>query len=366
MNLIFDGNYLFYKTLFIFGGYSSGSSLLDSKKDQDMFIRKVATDFSYSVRTFGNPDRIIFTVDSRSWRKEVLIEDGKYKSNREEKDSKINWDAFYSCINEFTEILKSKKVIVSKQERAEGDDLMHLWSDSFYQKGMDSVIISGDQDMYQCIKFDGTNFVTVYNPNSKSRKLAVSSGFQEWINKEDHDIFDASTYMNRNKDVIQDVARQCSVEVVDPKYLIFEKVITGDSGDTVPSVWTWKKGDRVYRITPNKASRIYEILNLTKKVEDVFDLPNRAEEISNAISVACSQSPSADAIKERLERNLKLVFLDSRVIPQDIQDTFSRTFEDSWNKKELGVQVYDMKSFLQGTRFVTDGKSFESDFFSSF
>ncbi len=252
MNIIFDGNYLFYKTLFIFGGYSKGTTLLNTKKEQEMFMRKVATDFSYSVRTFGSPDRIIFTVDSRSWRKEVLIEDGKYKSNRDDKDSKINWDAFYSCIGEFTEILEKKKVIVSKQDRAEGDDLTYLWSDRFYQEGLDSVIITGDQDMYQCIKFNGSNFVVVYNPNSKSRKLVIPHGFEEWMNREDYDLFDASTYMNRSKDSIQEVSRQCTVETIDPKYAIFEKVITGDSGDTVPSIWTGRRVAESTELLPTK------------------------------------------------------------------------------------------------------------------
>ena len=74
MNLIFDGNYFFYKTLFIFGGYGGGKRLLDDKKDQDMFMRKVATDMSHAIRNFGNPNKIIFTIDARSWRKDVIIE----------------------------------------------------------------------------------------------------------------------------------------------------------------------------------------------------------------------------------------------------------------------------------------------------
>ena len=101
MNLIFDGNYLFYKTLFIFSGYSSGKRLLEDEKDQAMFMRKIATDMSHAIRSFGNPDRIVFTIDSRSWRKDIEIEDGAYKGTRTKDESTVDWDTFYKLMNEY-------------------------------------------------------------------------------------------------------------------------------------------------------------------------------------------------------------------------------------------------------------------------
>ena len=167
MTLIFDGNYLFYKTLFIFSGYSSGKKLLEDEKDQAMFMRKIATDMSHAIRAFGNPDRIVFTIDSRSWRKDIEIEDGAYKGTRTRDETAVDWNTFYKCMNEFGEILSKKGIIVSKEERAEGDDLMFLWADRFFQAGEDSVIITGDKDLTQCIRMNDKNFVVVYNPNSK-------------------------------------------------------------------------------------------------------------------------------------------------------------------------------------------------------
>lgn len=366
MNLIFDGNYLFYKTLFIFGGYGSKGKVLEEKKEQEMFIRKVATDFSHAVRTFGNPDRIVFTIDSRSWRKDIEIEEGAYKGHREEKTSTIDWDAFYACMNEFAEVLKTKGIIVSREDRAEGDDLMFLWAQKFFEEGLDSVIVTGDRDLTQCIRFDGKNFVVVYNPNSKSRKIVAPEGFQEWLKKEDYDLFDASTYMNRSKDLIVEATSSVPVEEIDRKYIIFEKVITGDAGDAVPPIWTWNKEGKTFRVTASKAKRMYEILNMVKPVTDVYDLPNRATEVANAISTACKQSAPSAVIKSRLERNLLLVFLDERIIPTDIQEKFRTAFETAWNSKELGARTYDMNALLEGTRFISQGRSFEADIFSAF
>ena len=366
MNILVDGNYLFYKTLFIFGGYGSGGKILESKRDREMFMRKVATDFSHSIRTFGNPDRIVFTMDSRSWRKEIEIEEGAYKGHRVDKSQAIDWDAFYQCMNEFADILKEKGIIVSKIDRAEADDLLFLWSQRLYQEGMDSVIITGDRDLTQCVCFNNKNYVVVYNPNSKTRKIVAPEGFQEWLAKDDYDLFDASTYMNRSRDALLEAAKSMPIEEIDTKYVIFEKVITGDAGDAVPPIWTWSKDGKTYRVTASKAKRMYEILNIVKMVNDVYDLPNRSTEVSSSILATCKQSAAAAAIKSRLERNLSLVFLDTRVLPDDIQSAFRDSFDQAWSKKELGARTYDMNALLEGTKYVASGNSFESDIFSAF
>jgi 5'-3' exonuclease len=366
MNLIFDGNYLFYKTLFIFGSYSKGSRVLSTKIDQEMFIRKIATDMSHAIRPFGNPNKIVFTIDSRSWRKDVEIEEGGYKSNRERDESAIDWDSFYKCMNEFADILRRKGFIVSREERAEGDDLMYLWADKFYNEGQDSVIITGDKDLTQCIKFNGSNFIVVYNPNSKSRKIVAPKGFSSWLKTEEYDLFDASTFMNRSKDLIAEAISSISVEEIDPDYLIFEKVITGDAGDAVPPVWTWENKGKTYRVTPSKAARMYEIVNMTLPIIDVIELPNRAQEIANAINATCKQVAPTDALKSRLERNLKLVYLDTRIIPSDIQAAFKTSYESAKENKELSANQYDMNHLLEGTRFISGGRTFEADIFSQF
>jgi len=366
MTLIFDGNYLFYKTLFIFGSYSKSGKLLSDKRDQEMFIRKIATDMSHAIRTFGNPTRIIFTIDSRSWRKEIEIEEGGYKAHREKDESKVDWDAFFKCMNEFADILKSKGFIVSREERAEGDDLMYLWADRLLQEGQDSVIITGDKDLTQCVRLENNNFIVVYNPNSKSRKIVAPVGFKDWLNSEEYDLFDASTFMNRSKDLIAEAIAAIPIEELDPYYMIFEKVIIGDAGDAVPPVWTWENKGKTFRVTPTKAARIYEVIKNVKTFSDVMDMPSLALEISNGINSACKQIAPVDALRSRLQRNITLVYLDKRVIPTEIQQAFTTSFEAPDTKTELAAKVYDMNTLLAGTHFISGGKTFEADIFSNF
>ena len=370
LSLVFDGNYFFYKTLYAFGGYSGGKKLLDDKKDQAMLMRKVATDFAHAIRIFGNPNRIVFTIDSHSWRKDVLIEEGSYKSNREHDVSAVNWDAFYKCMNEFGAILHNKGLICSREPRAEGDDLMHLWSNELFENGEDTVIITGDKDMYQCVKSNGTNFVIVYNPNSKIRKIVAPIGFEKWLRNGDYDLFDASTYMNGSKDLIAEAINTIPIQEIDPEYVIFEKVLVGDGGDTVPSICTWQSTNKNGKVINNKisekmAARIYEIINHTKYVSDIKELPSRAKEIATGITSVSKQTLTAELVKSRLERNLKLVCLDNEIIPTDIQSSFIKSYNETI-VKTLPAAKYDLNYLLAGTNYLSNGKTFEADIFSAF
>ena len=172
--------------------------------------------------------------------------------------------------------------------------------------------------------------------------------------------------MNRNKDLIAEALSAVTVEEIDTDYLIFEKVIIGDAGDTVPPVWTWESKEKTYRVTPVKAARMYEIMQMSNPIKDVYDLPSRATEVANGINATCKQIVSADAIKSRLERNIKLVYLDKRIIPSDIQEAFETAYDDTPTRKELSAKTYDMSHILEGTRYVSGGRTFEADIFSQF
>jgi hypothetical protein len=60
------------------------------------------------------------------------------------------------------------------------------------------------------------------------------------------------------------------------------------------------------------------------------------------------------------------VFLDDRILPIEIQENFRNAFEKAWESKELGARTYDMNALLEGTRFLSQGRSFEADIFSAF
>ena len=148
LNIVMDASGMFYRSLFTVGNFDGkkGEKLLDTKKSQGVFMRKLATDFSSIIREIENPSRVIVCMDSSSWRKTIQIDDGGYKHDREEKkeDSPVNWKVFYELIEKFSVILSQKGYIVSKIPGAEADDLLYLWSRMLNDMGENVILVTGD------------------------------------------------------------------------------------------------------------------------------------------------------------------------------------------------------------------------------
>ena len=374
-NIIIDGNYFFYKTLFVITGYAKkGESALDSEDHQNIFIRKVATDIAHSIRFFGSPNRIIFTIDSRSWRKDVEIEENEgYKAHRKQ-STEINWDNFYKCMNEFAATMETKGWITSQVEAAEGDDLMYLWSQYFLKKKQNSIIITGDHDIHQTVRAGGDNWVVVFNPNSKSRRIYGQKGLSEFLAEKNEttslDIFNPASFMKTGRDMINRALDRVELTELVPNDFLVNKVLMGDGGDGVPTVFSWvsksKKGkETVNRLTPK---RIEKIVDYVKKQINgpirVFDMPDLAYHITKGIQIVTKQKEiDIDVIKSKIERNIKLMVLHKDVLPPEIISDFNTHFEERFNEPTLAGQTYDMHSLLEGTRFAKDPDSFQAGIF---
>lgn len=215
MNILFDGNYLFHKTFSVFSNYYRGedmSLILQDKEKQQILIRKCIIDMCYAISRFKDVDKVIFVIDSSSWRHKVY-DDYKYSLTRVKEPY---YKHFLKVLDMLEALLRKKGVIVSRVNGAEGDDLMYIWS--IYvglSLNEDLVIITGDSDIRQIM----TDKVSLFNNNSKNMKLyCVPENELFW-----KDYFD---------DDIQVVA-------VNPFEVLLYKVIMGDSSDNIPKL---KKG----------------------------------------------------------------------------------------------------------------------------
>lgn len=365
MNLLIDGNHLFYRTLFALGDIS-GNKLLEKKKSHELFMRKVATDTAATIRLFGNPSKIVFTIDSKSWRNNIKMDGGEYKGNRKRDDNKVDWDSFYGLIEEYVDILKKHGFTISKINGAEGDDLLYLWANELLKNKESSVIVTGDKDMHQIIKLKENDYVVVYNNNSKSKKITAPIGFKSWLNVDNYDLFDAESFMNSNKDFFSNLDSSIEIEEISPNRFILTKILMGDSGDDVPSLWVSKVKDRVYGITQTKADRIFDILNIDNNLTDVNQFYDKTKELSNVISSMFNQNVTEENIIQNLNRNIKLLFLDDSIIPNEIQECFKTDFKKSMERKNLAYKNYNVNLLLEGTKYEQNGKAIESDFFKNF
>jgi 5'-3' exonuclease len=173
-----------------------------------MSANKVATRFK--------ADHVVFALEGRSWRKDFYE---PYKKNRavaraalteaEQDEDKMFWET-YDALTKY--LAEKTNCSVIQCPTAEGDDIIARWIALHPQD--EHIIISSDTDFVQLIAPN----VTQYNGIS-----------DEHITLEGY--FDA-----KGKPVI-DKKKQEPKTIPDPKWLLFEKCMRGDTSDNVFSAF---------------------------------------------------------------------------------------------------------------------------------
>jgi len=163
-----------------------------------------------------NVDHVIFALEGRSWRKDFYT---PYKRNRsdaraahtesEQEEDKLFWETFDS----FTKYLSEQtNCSVIRHEQAEADDIIARWI-ALHPEDQHT-IVSSDTDFVQLL----ANNVQQYN--GISDELLTIDG-----------IFDA-----KGKPVI-DKKTKAPKTIPDPSWLLFEKIMRGDTSDNVFSAF---------------------------------------------------------------------------------------------------------------------------------
>jgi 5'-3' exonuclease len=362
INILIDGNYFFHKTFGIFGGYGpkDPAEVLKTQGEQSMFIRKIATDLCASLKLLPTGGRLIFTTDSKSWRKDVEIEDGGYKSNRV-KDENVDWSIFFNLMQGFGQQLEKMGFIYSKIEGAEGDDLLYFWSNHFNSIGEDCIIISGDKDMHQLARNIGKNWTVIWNSNSKNNIISVPSGWKEsWLEyNEPVSIFDMSTAMSPDREKMKEFVNKISVEEINPRDFIFMKMLTGDKGDAVPGIWEFEQSPgKFYKLTPKKAEQILESMMQSKWKESSFNSLLEDDEFLDWVSgYSLRLIKDVDSTENRkkasnnLKRNYVLMWLDKAVIPEWVTQKTIQEIDRGMSLPRKTVTI-DRIKILEGTDWV--------------
>lgn len=375
LNILIDGNHHFHKSLYASGNFSKGR-MLGTQKDKEMYMRKVAMDLAYALRMFGAPDRVVFTLDQYSWRKDIDTSEQNdgYKANRIKDDSAVDWDAFKELNNDFFEILANKGFITSTLNRCEGDDLLFFWSNKFFEAGEDVVIFSGDGDITQLVKFNDKNFICIFNTRSTTRQVIGAPGFGDWINKklseptDIYDIFMSSDFVPSSVNMIQSIISTTKLVEIDPDEVLFEKIVCGDAGDNIPPIINWQttqKNGKIInnKITPIKVKTIKEMILDKGNGCDVTKLWKYADVFVKGIKKIYDKDIDIETIKKRLERNTTLVYLSNDTIPINLQNLFEKHYINYINYGAPKMTKMDMFSLLEGTKY-NKTITIEADVFS--
>ena len=375
---VIDGNYFLFRTLYVIPSRTKKKGLLSTDEEVQSFVKKLATDFAYQIRLFeGLIDRVVWTVDSRSWRKDFYPE-ADYKGNRKQ-DSNINWDNFSKATSDFISILSKQGVIISKIDGAEGDDLMYAWNTESLANDKSVIMFTGDRDLVQLVdKSKNNNTHTIlFSPAHK--KLYTYQGFSEWLDTEDvsetsDDVFDVLKVSvspeNQAKKLLKELVRKKKVSIIeiDPEDFRFRKVLTGDAGDNVPPAYYYTSKNRRYGISEKKATAI--IAEFKEKhghlshmylynEEYVTDLANMVIRVMNA------KHMSREQIIANIKSNVNLMVLAAESIPEGILDEMFKYVESKMNQKGLQLKtISTMKSLLEGTEYAKEvDSSFKASFF---
>jgi len=180
-----------------------------------MALHLTLASINQAVRRYGI-DHVVVCLEGRSWRKDYYK---PYKANRavanqvlteaEKEESEMFWDTY----EKFTTFLKEKtNVSVLRHERAEADDIIarfvHLHpNDTHY-------IISSDTDYIQLINDK------VFQYNGVANQLITLEGY-----------FD-----DKGRPIVDKKTKETKV-LGDPKFVLFEKIMRGDSTDNVFSAF---------------------------------------------------------------------------------------------------------------------------------
>lgn len=374
LTFIIDGNYFLFRSFYVLP--KSSGKALDTKKEMDIFIRKLSIDFTSEIRKFRNTiDQIIFTIDSKSWRKD-FFPDAEYKANRSE-DSNVNWENFYKVFDIFKEILEKKGVILHKIDGAEGDDLIFAWSVNCNLQGKSIIIFSGDKDLIQLVNNNTlTNAFTLWY-SSASKRLVTYEGFSDWLNTEDihsSDIFSMQKTITGDsalKSNLIKIIKELSLDVEEVNSCVFgfKKVLTGDAGDNIKSVYYYtdinKNGqNRMYSITDKKAENI--LIEFEKKygkfkIEFLYDESYQKNICNILIKNLSATRMSYEQIYRNLQDNTNLVILHQKSIPESIYNQIFENIENIENKIITNFDILSSKEeLLKGTIYLDERSS---DFF---
>lgn len=382
INIIIDGNYVFHSAFSVYAGWNK-TNAFPTKKDEVAFVQSVANNFFATIRQLPKGGDVVFTVDSRSWRKAVDIPDHPgYKSGRVDKDGNKGAmtpetaATFYRLIDEFTKYLGRVGIIISRIGGAEGDDLIFRWSDYFFKKGESSIIISGDKDLTQLVRIDTENENWVIQWNNKNNSARFKNTIymplgwrKEWLSLADEvDIFNFQIG-NAKEDILKLIRDQdITLLVVHPDDVVIGKILAGDDGDDVPPVWINKKWtnkqgvQRDVRMTGKKPAACMAELSEKYDIDETnyLDKWNDAQFMQDAAGLVLRLTKDVDGTAEReivieaMRRNAQLVWLKEDQLPYNLLAEMDHHIEKMMATNVTQRHLWNRNGIFEGSRFAED------------
>lgn len=310
--LVVDGNWLLMSRISVLNNrYKNEYELCQDLKQ--LMLKSI----NVVLRQFSFIDNIIFVADGGSWRTDVNIPnfleiDGiEYKGNRERSEG-INWDIVFYEFENFMSVLHSTGITVSRARGLEGDDWCYHWSKLLNEDNTNCIIWSKDKDLTQLVKTNSDNcFTAWWNKDS--------GAYLQKINDEDIDFLFNSKTSDNEKIYREFISKAKSVNFINPKDIVIDKIIRGDLGDNIiPIIYKQSKTN------PNKKFRVSQKdIDLTLDIHNKDEIRKWVNKTINSKSYLGKVDKSEDEIVDHFLYNVRLVELDEQNYPEEIKEIFS-------------------------------------------
>lgn len=313
LTLLVDGNWLLMSRMFVISNKFAKNLPTEAKEAakedlQDMLARSIMLVLAKNQII----DNLIIVADGGSWRKELPIpkqlEDITYKGNRAGK-VEIDWDCVYESFNEFLQHAKDIGVTVSQGWNIEGDDWMWYWSRRLNEEGINTLIWTSDCDLKQLVQVHNQAFTVWLND-----KAGLVLPNECKVPDDPLDYFMTPPF---NNDVLMHLTVFLPVSYINPDEIAINKILCGDAGDNIKSIIRYKKNNRTYRFAQKDYEKLVSDLDISTM--DEF-LKNSEKVVKNITSNPKFKNYhfKADDVKEMLEYNTKLVWLNENAIPETV------------------------------------------------
>jgi hypothetical protein len=174
-------------------------------------------------------------------------------------------------------------------------------------------------------------------------------------------IFNMGSAISPDKERFKDFVKKVNIEEITTHRFILNKILIGDDGDSVPSVFDYLKDGKLVRFTPKKAETAYD--NFTESewkdlpFEEVMLNKEFLEWFSGLILRITKYVDSTDnreKVKNNLVRNFKLMWLNQHVIPDFVKVECINEIERGTALGRKSITL-DRIKILDGTDWNTSG-----------
>jgi len=335
-----DGNYLMFKNAFIMKGVKADDEISENDGNKisfESYSNLLYNDFKRIINLY-NFDVIFFVYEKgSSWRKDIYKD---YKGNRK-KDESIDWNEIYRRFDMFLQQaqIDYPNIHFIQIDKCEGDDLILYLTLLLNNKNYSNVIISKDEDLTQLLKFESGLYLNVQlTMNKADERIYLPLNYNYFLNNlnihkkdyfdmTDDEIFDLD-YNNNNgyKGFIDKMISKCKLYEILPNNIRAFKIIHGDTGDNVKSVYIKKTvKDDVEKFRGIGEAGAEKILKYYIETYGNISDVNSEDFINKIVNVVSYDKKIVDdetkaLIKENTIRNRQLVVLDPIYTPEYVKN----------------------------------------------